>query len=344
MKKRSLLLLTYGLAISVALFNCKKDKEVKILEPSEEISKELDAIEVEEVVITAPAPVEVEAGKIEVSTQGTALASGLAGIAASGEIPAAVSAAAEQVEASLSTADIETLNEVTPEVIADVAAGGAVSPQLQAVMDKVNADPVLKAYLPVFTLPKVGGVSVSAARIGSVDEIEAIDLIEVEDVCLQSAEAKFQVKKTELDAAKATEEAKITTAYNTAIAPLAADEAACKASIPGAMNLYRAAIQAQIDKAYADLEAAKSVLGSLYPVLYSLISVQAIGAYSGLPALEAASLAACTATTAAKTAAAQAARNADLAKVTASYNTAIAAATAAKSRLLESCHNQGGGN
>jgi hypothetical protein len=341
MKKSKYSVLMYVLALMLVMYNCKK-KDPFPTEPSGPGLEELNKVKVDPITPTAPAPVTAVPGSVAASTEAAAVNNALAGIATSGVIPASVTTTAAAVSAALPAADITALAAVTPTTIAAIAAGGAVPADLKAIMDKVAANPALQAYLPKITLPTVNGVTVTG-RIGAVEAIEAIESVQVEDACLVSAEAKFQEKKAELDAAKATEEGKITTTYNTAIAPLAADETSCKASIPAAMNLYRAGIQAQIDKAFADLEAAKDKLGSLYPTIYALLSVQAIGAFSSLPALEAASVKACAAITTAKTAAAQAARNADLAKVTTSYNTAIAAANAAKGKLLESCHNQGGG-
>jgi hypothetical protein len=342
MKKSKFSVLMYVLALMLVMYNCKKKEEPFPTEPSGPGLEELNGVKIDPITPTPPAEVTTVPGSVAPSPEGAAVSDGLGSIATTGVVPASITTAATAVTAALPAADVATLAAVTPATVSAIAAGGAVPAELKAIMDKVAANPALQAYLPKITLPTVNGVSISG-RIGAVEAINAVESVLVEDACLVSAEAKFQAKKTELDAAKAVEDGKVATTYSNAIAPLAAAEASCKSSIPAAMAAYRAAIQAQIDKAHADLELAKPALGDLYPVLAALINIQAIGAFAGLPALEAASINACTATTTAKTAAAQAARDADLAKITTAYNTAIAAASAARAKLIESCHNQGGG-
>jgi hypothetical protein len=342
MKKSKFSVLMYVLALMLVMYNCKKKEEPFPLEPYGPGLEELNAVKVDPVTPTPPAAVTTAPGTVAASPEASAVNDGLADIATTGVVPASVTNAAATVSAALPAADIETLAAVTPTTLAAIAAGGAVPAELQAIMDKVEANPALKAYLPKLTLPTVNGTSISG-RIGAVQAIEAVESVQVEDACLLAAEAKFQAKKTELDASKATEEGKITTTYNNAIAPLAADEASCKASIPAFMALLRAGVKDQIDQAYLALDNAKGGLGSLYPVMLGMVNMQAIAAYKYLDSLEAASNKACTETKNAKTTAAQIARDADLAKVTTSYNTAIAAAQAAKGKLAESCHNQGGG-
>ncbi len=343
MKKTKLSVILYVLALMLVMYNCKKKEEPFPTEPSGPGLEELNKVKVDPITPTAPAAVTTTAGTVGASAESAAVNGALSNIATTGVVPATVTAAGAAVTAALPAADVTALAAITPSTIAAVSATGVVPAELKAIMDKVAANPALKAYLPKITLPTVNGVTVNG-RIGAIEAVEAIEAVQVEDACLVAAEAKFQEKKTQLDAAKAVEDGKVTTTYSTAVAALAADETSCKASVPAAMTAARAAIQAQIDKAYADLEPIKATLGDqLYTALYALVGIQAIGAFSGLPALEAASINACTATTTAKTTALQAARDADLAKVNTSYTAAIAAATAAKTKLIESCHNQGGG-
>jgi hypothetical protein len=352
MKNSKFSLLIYVLAMMFVMYNCKKKEEPFPTKPDEKLVDDLNKIVVAPVTIDPPAPVAATAATAEASAKATAVNGDMANIAVSGTVPASVKTAATEVSAALPVNDVATLTAVTPAMISAIAAGGAPSAELKAVMDKVAANAALQAYLPKFTLPTVAGKTING-RMGIVEPesttsqgstIGGVEAVLVDDACLVASEAEFQKAKTKLDGVKTQKDADVAAAYAAVIAPLAAEETACKAGIPATFATYRAAIQVQIAKGNTDLEAAKTVLGDLYPVLVALINIQAIGAYSGLNTLQAASVAACTATTTAKTTNATAARVANLAKVKAAYDAAIAEATAAKAKLLASCHNQGGGN
>lgn len=341
MKKRSLLLLTYGLALSLSMFNCKKDKETDIEAPPTGVIDDIDKITLPDVTVDPPATVTVVESKIEVSAQSAALASGLSSIGTSGEVPAAITAAAGSVSAALSPAEVATLSAVTPAAIAAVAAGGTLAPEVKAVMDKVAADPALKAYIPVITLPSVGGVSVGA-RIGAVEQVS---LIEVSDACLKVGQDAFDKKKGELDTKKTTEDAKVTAAYQTVIAPYAAAETTCKTNVGTKYTAIKAGVNTQVTASLGDLEGAKAILGeATYSILHALVNISGLSAYDAINTLVAADNSACTEIKNKNLAAAEAARVANLAKVTAAYTTALNEATAARNVALAACHNQGSGN
>ena len=343
MKKRSFILMVCGLALMLFMYNCKKDDKDPT-DPDPALIEELEKIKMEEVTLDAPAAVQTTASSLTVSTEAAAVATGLSGIAASGQVPASITTAATEVSASLSASEVATLNSLTPAAISAIEAGGALSPQLKAVMDKVAADPVLKKYLPVITLPTVAGVAVTA-RIGTIEEVEQIEDILVDDACVAKGQAAFDTKKAELDAAKITEDGKVTAAYDAAIAPLNAAENACKSSAGTKFTTIKDAVKAQITTAKADLEAAKTVLGeATYGILLALINAAEVGAFSSIATLTTADANACTKLKEASTAAAQVARDANLAKVKAVYDKAIAEANTARATAIQSCHNQGGGN
>lgn len=343
MKKRNLLLLTYGLALSLTMFNCKKDKDEDIQTPPTVVIDDINKITMPDVTIDAPATVEVVESKIEVSAESAALAGGLSNIAASGEVPATITAAASNVSAALSPAEIATLSSVTPTAIAAVAAGGTLSPEVKAVMDKVAGDPVLKAYIPVITLPRVGNRVIT--RVGAAEAIELVSLIEVSDACLKVGEDAFNAKKTELDNKKNTETTRVTTAYQTVIQPYAGAETTCKDNVGTKYTTIKAGINAQVTSALSDLTNAKAVLGdATYEILNALVNISGLSAYDAVNTLIAADGAACTAIRTQNTAAAEAARVANQAKVDAAYTTAINEATTARNAALAACHNQGSGN
>jgi hypothetical protein len=346
MKKRSLLLLTYGLAMTLVLFNCKKDDNpVDPEEPDTQITDSLKNVTITPIVIVTPAPVTVTPSSLTASAEATALANDMASIVASGTVPASVTAAAANVSAALSESEIATLSSLTPEAIAAIQAGGAFSPELKAVMDKVAADPILKGYLPTFSFPTVGGAGTRASRIASVEAIELVENIEVNDACIDAANAIFNTKKTELDGIKATEDTKVAAAFSAATATLASDETACKTDAPNKFAATATAITAQVTKAKTDLDAAKSILGDVtYKILYGLINAAEVGAYNTINNLKLADSTFCTQVKDALTAAANVARLTNEGLVTIAYNTAITAATGLKNRSIQSCHNQGSGN
>jgi hypothetical protein len=345
MKKRSISWIVYTLALTLVMYNCKKKEEPFPTTPDTEVQKELEAITVAPVTITAPAPVTSTPATLTASAQATATANDMAQLK-NGTVPASVQTASNEVKAVVSAAEINTLSSVNASTVAAVAAGGALPANLKTIMDKVTASPAMRAYLPTFTLPTVNGTPIPARSgvVEGTEGVEGLEGIEVEDACVQAANTAFDGVKTKLDATKASETTKVTTAYSAVIAPLAADEAACKAGIPTKYAAFRTAGQAQATQALADLDAAQSSIpADLYPVLKAFINIQLLGFLSSVNTLEAAEVKACTAITTAKTAAAAAARDADLAKVNENYNTALAAAQAKRTELVQTCHNQGGG-
>lgn len=351
-RKNSIMMTICALALALVMYNCKKKDEPLPSAPSEEVTKELENITVAPITITPPAPVESTEASVETSAKAAEVNGALGDIAASGVVPASVAAAGDAVTGALSASEMTALTSVNTATLDAVKAGGEMQAELKAALDQAASNPAVQAYLPKFTFPTVGGVTIGgriAAPKGegvstdaaTAESIEAVQ--EASDVCLAAAEATFQGKKTQLDASKSKTDADIAAAYNAYIAPLAAEGTACAAGVPATYAAYRLAIETQVNAALADLEAAKTVLGTLYPVLKALVNIQALNAYSGLNSLQAAALAACTAKTASQTKSAEAARDANLAASKAAYDTALAAATEVKSKLAASCHNQGGG-
>jgi hypothetical protein len=354
-KTRSITVLLCSLALMLVMYNCKKKDEPLPDKPNPVIEKELDDINLTPVTLTPPAPVESTDASVELSEKAGEVNAALGDIASTGVIPASVSDAAAEVSAALPAADLAVLGGVTPAMMDAVKGGGEIPADVKAALDKAAANPAVQAYLPKFTLPTVGGVTINgriaatngvtgdeAVSIGAEGHIEAIQ--EASDVCIAAAEAIFQAKKTQLDAGKSAKDAEIATAYNAAIAPLASQQTECTSGLTATYAAYRAAVDVQVNQALADLDAAQAILGDLYPILRALTNIQALGAYSGLNTLQAAEIAACAAKTTAATTNAQAARDKDLAASQAAYDTALAAATTVKAKLVESCHNQGGGN
>jgi len=355
MNKRTIYLSVCSLAMTLAMYNCKKKDEPFPTEPPTELVNKINDITVTPITITAPAAVTTTASSITASPEAAAMGTALSSLASSGTVPASLTATGTAVTTAIPAADMATLSAVTPATLAAVKAGGAMPADVKAALDKAAANPAIQAYLPKFTFPTVGGKTING-RVGAVGAatattttaaaagVEAVEAVQIDDACIAASEAAFQTAKTKLDAARDAEIVKVQAAYTAAITPLAAAETTCQASVN--YTAQRASVDTQIAQALANLEAGKAALtaAGLYDAFVTLVNVQALGAYSGINLLESADKAACTAARTARTASAAAARDLDLSKVQAEYTTKIAAANAVKTELLASCHNQGGGN
>lgn len=346
MKKWSNLPLMAILMTGLLLTNCKK-KETDPLEPNPGLVDEIGKIDLPPVELVTPAPVNTTESSITASPAVAALGAGLATLQPGEPVPQAIQSAAADVAASLNPAEIEALSSVDASMISSVAAGGELSPALTAIMEKVTSDPKLNVYLPTFTLPTVNGAPISARTGNSAleDFILNFNDVAVSDECLLKANESFDLAKTRLDASKATQLAAITTAYNAAIAPLAANQTSCTSGLDAKYTTLANQGIASTNAALAGIENARATLGEqLYETLKALTNISALGYLSTLNNLKAAENQACIAVTTAATTAAQAARDANTANVEASYQTALSEAAELRAQLLESCHDQGGGN
>jgi len=357
MKKRTIKLAMLSLMMTAMLFNCKDKDDKDPTKPDDAITKELDNLNVAVPTLQKAALPSVTPSSVEQSAKATEVNGALAGIAASGTVPASVSSAAADVKGALSPSEISTLSGVSSETINAVAAGGTLSPELKAVLDKVMANPALAAYLPKFNFPIVNGTTLRGARLSSdaasaartsgseaTEQIEKVESVLVDDACTAAAEATFATAKTRLDGQRATAVAAVTAQYNADIAPIAAAQASCVSNAPTTAAGYRTLAQQAAASANASLDAAQATLGDIYPILKALVNIQLLGALSSINTLQAADSQACVAIANASTTNAQAAQTANLAAVTAAYTTALAQATKLKGDALLSCHNQGGGN
>jgi hypothetical protein len=344
MKKRSITLLAYGLAMMFVLYNCKKKEEPFPLEPDTAVANELNAIAVAPITLVQPAAVTTTPAGVVASAQATAAYPAL-GPLASGTVPATVQATANEVAAvGLSTAEVTKVEGITTQQIAAVSGGGAVPADLKVILDKMANNTALQAYLPKLTFPTVNGTTISGGRTGAVESVEKGEGIEVEDACVLAAVAVFDGVKVKLDASKAAELAKVTAAFQAAIAPLAGQEVSCKSGVPAKYDPFRVRASAVRVQGLADIEAAKSKIPvSLYSFLKVFVNFQTMIYLASLNTLQAADLKACSEKTKASTTAITAARTANTAAANAAYAAALALAQTKKQELVLTCHNQGGG-
>jgi len=359
MKKRTIRLAALSLMMTVMLFNCKdKDETTDPKAPPTEITDALNAVVLTPPTAVKPVEVTSTASGVEASAKAAEVNDALGDIASTGTVPASVSTAAAETKSALSDAEISTLSSISSETVNAVAAGGELSPELQAVIDKAMANPALAAYFPKFTFPTVNGValkgakgkrvggdiSASNARTTGTDAVEKVEGVLVDDACITAANTLFNNAKARLDASKATQDAAFTAQYTTDIAPIAGDLASCLASVTPKYVEYRASAQQTLASALASIDAAQAALGDQYAAIRALVNAAGLGALSTYNTLEEADKQACTAIATAKTASFAAARDANLANVNANYTTALAEATRLQGEAIRSCHNQGGGN
>jgi hypothetical protein len=343
MKKRSIILLTYGVALMFLMYNCKK-KDTDPLKPNEELVEEINKIEIEKVTMVAPAPVVATEGSLEASAEAAEVANGLEELATSGVVPESLKAAAADISAALTPDEISAISPISPGVLASIEAGGAIPANLQEIMDKAAANPALSAYFPKVTYPTVAGVEIKAQRTSGVEAVEGVAGVLVSDACLAEAEAAFQTVKTKLDAGRDSLLAVVATQYAADIALLAPAEEACNTAATTSAAASLAGAKIAHAGMITRVEAGKRFLSDqLYTFIKALVDISYLNYIASVNNLEAANKLACTAKTTTATTNAQAARDANAAASQAAYSKALAAAQVKKGELAQSCHNQGGG-
>ncbi len=337
--------LLYGVCLMAVLYNCKT-KDVDSLTPFTYTFKGIDNVKLPDAPATAPAAVSVTQGSVTVSAQAAAISAGLGTIAATGQVPATITAATNDwgkvVSPEKATAIMAAF---TPDVLANLTATGKLPSSLKADVDAIANNPALKAYMPVLTLPTVNGKPVGGRLAGPVTVAVVTTTNDAgTDACKAAAGAAFTTAKTNLDAQLATQKGTVTAAYDKVVVTANGEVVGCQSPVPAKFDALVAGAKAQFDATLAALNTARAVLGDKD---YALLMVDAYVTYSRIiesyTTLEAAELTVCTQTKDAKIAAADAARNIDLNTVTNNYNTALAALTAARDKAIASCHNQGNG-
>ncbi|MFD2934165.1 hypothetical protein [Spirosoma flavum] len=340
----SIKLLFYGFCLATVLYNCKT-KDVDSLTPFTYTFKGLDA-KLPDVKTTTPAAVSVTAATVTSSTAAAAVTAGVAGITASGQVPASVQQATTNVAKAVSPDKATAISaEFTPGVIATLTSTGKLPASLKAEVDAIATNPALQAYLPVFTLPTVNGKAVGG-RVAAPVTIEVVHSIQDAgtDACKAAANAAFATAKAGLDAQRQTQSAPINAAYTQAVSTANGEVAGCQAPIPAKYSASIAAAQSTLGTALAALSSARSILGEeRYALLVVLSYVSFSQIVGGYVTLQTAETNACSLTKDAKITNAQTARDADLSQITSNYNSAVSTLTTALAQAVASCHNQGNG-
>ncbi len=274
-----------------------------------------------------------------------AVASGLANIKASGQVPAAVQQATTDVSKVVSDVKADQLIAAfTPTVLDNLAKGGTLPVALQAEVTAMTSDPALKAYFPTFTLPVVDGKAVGG-RVGAiVDAIAVAHAALDQDACKAAASQGFNTALDALTKAKDAQAAQINSIFAQRASATKADVAPCKTTATANYDNQVSALNAARDKMLTDLDGAKSVLtDKQYKLLKVLVLSSYIDTMSVLDKVKKASEKACDSVSDAKDQKAANARDQDLSQINREYNKAVDALTKARDQAVASCHNQGSG-
>lgn len=345
MKTRNLKLLTLLMFLTFFLYECK-DKDADSLGPANtELSNELDKLEMSEVKLEESPDIRLEQGKVEASAKTKELNSSL-GTVTSANIPASVSAAASEVSASLSSAEVKKLNEFTISQASKTALNSA---EVQAILKKVSQDAGLQSYLSLLTLPKVEGMH-DSGRTGGGNVQGDVSSAAVEannsDDCIDRANEKFDRTKEKLDDSKAKSLEKINEAYAKDLEKIQKNYEKCVGD--KGPQYFEALRQTGIkiaENALAALEKAKPfLLPGQYDLLKALINAQLIDYLNKVNQLEAAKTATCAEIADLARARAQKTKDENTARVEEAYNEALAKAVELRDKMIANCHNQGGGN
>ncbi len=319
-----------GLGLVAVLYNCKT-KDVDSLTPFTYTFKGLDDVKLPPAPNTAPVAVSATQATVAPSVATAAVASGLADIKASGQVPAAVQQATADIGKVVSDAKADQLIAAfTPTVLDNLAKGGTLPAALQAEVTAMANDPALKAYFPTFTLPTVDGIAVGGRAGGITEAIAVANAALDQDACKAAANTGFNTALDALTKAKDAQVAQINSIFAQRAGATKADVAPCKSTATTNYNSQVSALNAAKDKMLADLDGAISILSDRQ---YKLLKVLIFSSYSDtmsiLDKVMKASDKACDSISSAKDAQAAKARDKDLDQINKEYNKAADALTKA---------------
>lgn len=341
---RPLKQLAYGLVLAATLYNCKP-KDVESLTPFTYTFKEFENIQLKEVTAVTPEPVVTKEAVITASAEAVAVNDALNSLS-SGTPNAVLTKVINQVNQVMPAEKAQALAaSLTPEALNELATTGTLPTTLQSDFSSLVGTKALQAYLPKYTMPEVGGKSVTAR--GSVPAVEAVEVARLTasvDACVNAAQASYNKSVQVLNDAKTKQTADVNAVYNQVISTINSSEPDCGRSVRAKYSALRGQIRESFNEAMADLRANRNGLGDNYaPLLVFLVSnyVETLSIYLRL---ELAELNSCRLSKDAKLAAAESARTRTLNEITSNFNSAVSQLNTILSRAIASCHNQGGGN
>ena len=348
--KRYLKLATSGLCLAVVMYNCKP-KEVASITPFTYSFKELEDLKLPLVQPTAPAAISVTPATVTLSAQADAVGKGLASISETGPVPDAVQKAVADAGKAMSTEKAEVLVEkFTPAVIDNLAKTGTLPSDLQADVAAAAANPMLKAYMPTFTLPQVDGKA-AGGRLGAVTAVTILavansvaDKDKDKDKCKKAAKDAYDKAIVSLDQTQISQTASVGTTFSQAEAAASTGVPACQSSVAAKYGVMMTAATKGLNDNKANLDKAKNKLGKDQ---YNLLSMLNFVAYAEIVkvfgTLQIAESNTCAQSKDARIASAKVARDKDLSVINANYNAVLRSAEASRDKAAAGCHNQGNG-
>jgi hypothetical protein len=321
-------ILALCLFLAFGLSNCKKD-------PIEEpivynFDDEFKDLKVEEVTQTEPTPVaatEAEATDSETETAATAALE-------SGTVTTELRTAVDATAAIVTEDQAETLSEA-------ISAGATLTTEQQSQVNALLSSSSFAAFLPTIVQPTVNGQVISARK--GDNSVKILNLKEmllgISDACTDAAAASLAKAKTTLDAAKASQDAKINATLTTRQASILATHTASLATISTKWTNAKATARAENVAIIAIITA--NNLSNYLKLIFNLILKEKLAACS---ALESAAINAANAVRDQANTNATNAKNWDLAAILVNYNKAINTATAKAAVAAATCHNQGAFN
>ncbi|MCF2519144.1 hypothetical protein [Dyadobacter sp. CY351] len=333
------------LVLTLVMYRCK-NKDAEPLTPDQGLVDELSKIDVAPVKLTESAPVVSTEGAINLSPAVTTLGTEIATMGTAGAEPANVKASASRFSTFFTKTEIAALAGMKPAVIDAAAATGKLPADLAAILARASASSEMSIYFPKVTLPTVEGKEIKGLRTGAVSGGSAsrFEGTLADDACLLIAETEFEKSKTKLDASRLKLLASAKEKYDSEVKLIADAQAACTAGEPAKYAAIIKTAETLADQLNAALDANKDLLGDDYLPLKGIVSLQLIAYLTSLNDLAKAGLAACVAKGTAGSTGASNAHDANKVLIENAYATALEAAEKSKAKLIESCHNQGGGN
>lgn len=344
---RTLRLTACALCLTAVLYDCKPT-EVASLTPFTYTFKGLDDLKLPDVKPSEPVVVTVIEATVTPSKQAAAVSDGIAAIAATGKVPETVQQAVSELNKAIPEANANALEAgFTEEVINTLTTKGTLPADLQSQVDKIADSPMMKAYLPTFSLPQVDGKAVNA-RSGAAPETLAVATAlpndNDKDKCKKAAKEAFDKAVAVLDATRKEQANAIEAAYKKYEANANSERSGCLSGTPAKYNGLIATAKKDLDKKLADLKASKKAMGE---AMYKTLTASAYVTYSELidvyNKMMNADTKACELASQARVTAAKAARDKDLGIVYTNYNAVLKSAEASRDKAVASCHNQGNG-
>lgn len=341
MKTHARKLFILSMFLTFFLFDCR-DKDAESLGPGETaLSKQLDALEMNEVKLEETADIRATPGKIEVTATATALNETLSKVN-SANVPANVLAAVSEVSSSLSDAEIKTLKDFKP------TKSSVNSAEVKRILAKAGKDAGIKPYLSMLTLAKIDGLSNREAS-GTPPKqnrgSRVVGNLQNTDECVEKAREKFEKTVEKLDEHKARALEKIDEAYLKDLEKIQQKLEKClEQNSPEHFEKLRQAGIKIADQALAALENAKPYLKPAhYNVLKALINIQLLDYLDNVNQLEAAKNLSCTKVADLAKAEAAEVKAVNTAKVASAYSDALDKAEELLAKMIANCHNQGSG-